>query len=98
VTYAGKKATVGVVMNATPVAGQPFKTDIVTWKPYTIIQVEVTRKWGGQEPFQRELKEYTNENVPFTYPVSLNFPEEGTWKLAVTADGKKLNDIIIKVE
>lgn len=98
VTYAGSESKVGLVLNEKPKANSPFNSELITWNPYEEMKIEVTRKWGGVDPIEKELSTPTNENVPYTYPVSLKFPKEGTWKITVYADGDKLSDIVIEVK
>ncbi|MGM7700097.1 hypothetical protein ACSVDE_00160 [Pseudalkalibacillus sp. Hm43] len=98
VTYAGSKTNVGIVMNERPQADEQYETEILTWAPYEELKLEATRKWGGADPLNKILTEQASENVPYAYPVTFQFPKEGTWKISIIADGNKLNEIIIRVD
>ncbi len=98
VTYAGSKTNVGIVINERPQTKELYETEILTWALYKELKLEATRKWGGADPLKKVLTERTNEKVPYSYPVTFQFPKEGTWKISIIADGNKLNEIIIRVD
>ncbi|MCF6136119.1 hypothetical protein [Pseudalkalibacillus berkeleyi] len=98
VIYTGSKSSVGLVLEKKPKAGEAFDSNIITWTAYDDVTVEATKKWGGVDPIEKELGSKTNDQVPYTYPISITFPKDGTWKLKVFSDGTPIKTIIIDVK
>lgn len=98
VLYTGSESSVGLVLEQKPKAGEPFKSQIITWTAYDNITIEATKKWGGVDPIEKELGSKTNDQVPYAYPISITFPKDGTWKLKVFSNGEQIKTIIIDVK
>ncbi|WP_408009453.1 hypothetical protein ACJROX_03885 [Pseudalkalibacillus sp. A8] len=98
VVYAGSESEIGLVLNQEPQKDIVFESELVTWKPYNELSIELTRKWGGVEPIEMTVSGQKENIPPYRYPIAITFPEDGIWKLEVKSEGKQMNEIIIEVE
>ncbi|MGP4082339.1 hypothetical protein ACTWQL_20830 [Pseudalkalibacillus sp. R45] len=73
VIYAGSKSVVGLVLEEKPKEGVAFESEIITWKSYNELMIEITKKWGGVDPIVLKLTRDTSDTVPFSYPLKMNF-------------------------
>ncbi|MGR3764023.1 hypothetical protein [Rossellomorea sp. NS-SX7] len=98
--FQGVEGEAAIAFEETPKAGREYRTSLLIWGNHEDVDLEFSKKGEDTQGVQMEVSEdFTTFNADaYSVPITLNFKEDGMWKITVNKNGDEAGKIVLMVE